>query len=107
MAFALIGEPRRGPAPARRRRLASALLATAAVLALAGAAAPAAAQTGGGAIDDPMEGVNRQFYKLHQGIDRVLLRPAAFAYQRIFPKVVAQGAAQFPRQHRRAADLRQ
>ena len=94
MAVALIGEPRRGPAPARRRPT-SALLAAAALVALAAAAAPAAAQTNGGAVDDPMEGVNRQFYKLHQGIDRVLLRPAAFAYQRIFPKVVRRALHNF------------
>ena len=94
MAVALIGEPQRGPAPARRRRLVTALLAAAACVALAGAASPAAAQTNG-AIDDPMEGVNRQFYKLHQGFDRVLLRPAAFAYQRIFPKVVRKALHNF------------
>ena len=95
MAVALIGEPRRGSAPARRRRLTYVLLATAALLSLSGAATPAAAQTNGGAIDDPMEGVNRQFYRLHQGIDRVLLRPAAFAYQRIFPKVVRRALHNF------------
>jgi len=102
MAVALIGDSRQGPAPARRARLAPALLATTALFAQALAASPAAAQTPGAAPtaasiapDDPMEGLNRLFYKLHQAIDRVLLRPAAFTYQRVTPKVVRKALHNF------------
>jgi phospholipid-binding lipoprotein MlaA len=39
-------------------------------------------------VEDPLEGLNRFFYKINRVIDHVLLRPLALGYQHITPKPI-------------------
>ncbi|CAN5194101.1 MlaA family lipoprotein [soil metagenome] len=74
------------------------MLATAAALCSLGFAAPAFAQTAGGASPsdqsrtgaDPWEGLNRGFYRLNQGLDR-LVRPGVVFYHHAVPTPARQG----------------
>lgn len=40
---------------------------------------------------DPLEGLNRKLFAVHQFFDRILFRPAALVYKAIFPKIVRRG----------------
>jgi phospholipid-binding lipoprotein MlaA len=40
---------------------------------------------------DPIEGVNRSLFSVHQFLDRIFFRPVAMAYKAIVPKVVRTG----------------
>ena len=44
---------------------------------------------------DPFEPINRQVYAFNDVADRILLRPAALSYQRIFPRFIRVGIANF------------
>ena len=44
---------------------------------------------------DPFEPINRQVYAFNGVADRILLRPAAVGYQRIFPGFIRSGIANF------------
>lgn len=41
--------------------------------------------------EDPFEGFNRSMYRLYQGLDRAVFRPAAFGYKSVVPKPVRSG----------------
>jgi phospholipid-binding lipoprotein MlaA len=41
--------------------------------------------------NDPLEPTNRVFYAINNGIDTVILRPAALAYRYVFPEPVRNG----------------
>lgn len=90
--MSLLGRPWRGRHAARHRQAAgvSALLA---VLVLAGCATPPPASDPDAVADykeahDPLEPTNRVFYAVNNGLDRVILRPAAEAYRYIVPETV-------------------
>ncbi|MBA3898135.1 MAG: VacJ family lipoprotein [Sphingomonadaceae bacterium] len=40
---------------------------------------------------DPLEGLNRGLFSIHQALDRFLFRPAAIAYRTVIPKVIRTG----------------
>lgn len=40
---------------------------------------------------DPLEGLNRKLFSIHEFFDRILFRPAAMAYKAIVPKIVRGG----------------
>jgi phospholipid-binding lipoprotein MlaA len=40
---------------------------------------------------DPLEGVNRKFFSIHQFLDRIFFRPVAMVYKTIIPKPVRTG----------------
>ncbi len=42
-------------------------------------------------LNDPAEPLNRQLYAVHQGIDKVVLRPVAVAYRDVVPRPVRSG----------------
>lgn len=44
---------------------------------------------------DPMEGFNRAMYSVHDGIDTVLLKPAATGYDAVLPDPVQTGVTNF------------
>jgi phospholipid-binding lipoprotein MlaA len=47
------------------------------------------------AKDDPLEGFNRAMFGIHQGLDKVLYRPAAMGYKHVVPKPVRSGLRNF------------
>lgn len=83
-----------GPAPSLRRAKAT----LAALLALTGCAATAPGEgpgRGSGdtthAIHDPFESVNRGVFWVNEGLDRVVIRPAAEIYRAVLPGPLRQG----------------
>jgi len=42
---------------------------------------------------DPLEGVNRVFFKINEALDFVIVRPAAIVYRAVVPKPVRKGVA--------------
>jgi phospholipid-binding lipoprotein MlaA len=44
---------------------------------------------------DPLEGLNRRFYAINQGLDRAIVRPLALGYAKIVPKPVRAGVRHF------------
>jgi phospholipid-binding lipoprotein MlaA len=44
---------------------------------------------------DPLEGLNRGLFSIHQFLDRLIFRPVAMAYKKIIPKVVRSGVRHF------------
>ncbi len=52
---------------------------------------PAGPPPGTGANPDPWEATNRQFYGIHQSIDRAVLRPAAMGYRAVTPGPIGSG----------------
>jgi len=44
---------------------------------------------------DPLEKFNRRMYKIHWGIDRAVLRPAAMGYAHVVPRPVRSGVRHF------------
>ncbi len=45
--------------------------------------------------NDPLEGMNRVFFSLNQGLDTVLFRPITTVYQTVLPKPLRNGVANF------------
>lgn len=82
-----------GPAPSLRQAMA----ALAALLALSGCAATSAGGPGRDApsavpaIHDPFEPVNRGVFWVNEGLDRVVIRPAAEIYRAVLPDPLRQG----------------
>jgi phospholipid-binding lipoprotein MlaA len=75
------GEAAKLPAPAR---------------ALAGASVPAlTAPHPRHAKGDPLEGINRRFFRLNAGLDRAIFRPAAMGYKHGVPRFARSGLRNF------------
>ena len=45
--------------------------------------------------DDPLEGYNRAIYSFNEGLDEVILKPAANSYQTVLPEFVQAGIGNF------------
>lgn len=54
-------------------------------------AAPALAAPEKGAVNDPLEGLNRAFYAVHRVLDAILFRPLAMVYSHVLPQPVRTG----------------
>ncbi len=61
------------------------------VAALSPTAAAFAATDTAAPVYDPWEKANRALYKFNDGLDRVVLRPAALGYKRVLPRPVRTG----------------
>jgi phospholipid-binding lipoprotein MlaA len=48
-----------------------------------------------GTVNDPFEGFNRSMFSFNDGLDKVILKPAATVYQAITPKFVRTGFSNF------------
>jgi len=57
--------------------------------------------------NDPLEPTNRVFYAVNNGLDTVLLRPAAQAYRYVVPGPVREGLHHVAGQHRHAGATHQ
>src|SRR5689334_18004182 len=69
--------------------------ASAAGLALLAALLGGCATTGGGDPRDPFEPMNRAVYQFNDGLDTVLIKPAAQLYHDVVPDLVRTGVSNF------------
>ncbi|OYX29557.1 MAG: hypothetical protein B7Y99_12960 [Caulobacterales bacterium 32-69-10] len=76
--------------PSLLRRVVAPVAAATAFLA-AGAALAQSDTMGPARANDPLEGLNRGLYAIHQGVDKVILRPAAKVYIAVIPRPLRQG----------------
>jgi phospholipid-binding lipoprotein MlaA len=60
-------------------------------------AAPEAAAPAGAAAGDPWEGLNRNLYAVHEGVDNAVLEPVARGYRAVTPGPVRGGVRNFLR----------
>ena len=51
--------------------------------------------TGGNDPRDPLESFNRAMFSFNDGVDKVVLKPAAEGYRVVFPSMVRTGVANF------------
>lgn len=62
-----------------------------------GLAAPAMAQEDAQDVNDPLEEVNRVFFDIHNGLDKLIIAPIARAYVYVVPEPGRQGVTNFLR----------